>query len=275
MHRTQLQAFQHPWYPICQIRGGKVPLKAPLRWCTPSVRSSKLAARASENTPSTEEVKSTDEYRLQHDAKSIARSMLEGKSLLSREKEEVEEEEARERFVGRLIVLVLGVRCIPAPFHNEHFLNGAVHSNRTKLEEMCHLPKTKQPVCKETGTLVLGCFSHIPFRQQSSKCFSLLQAVLLGERITGKGAVQALDHAVGVPLWEIEPFLGAMVVGLLIAALYPRRKQLVEGAQKRQKQMSDWLADAQVWVRRLACVSLASTIVVEVVTGKVCSRSTF
>ena len=99
--------------------------------------------------------------------------------------------------------------------------------------------------------------------------------MLLGERITGKGAVQALDHAVGVPLWEIEPFLGAMVVGLLIAALYPRRKQLVEGAQKRQKQMSDWLADAQVWVRRLACVSLASTIVVEVVTGKVCSRSNF
>ena len=96
-----------------------------------------------------------------------------------------------------------------------------------------------------------------------------MQAVLLGERITGKGAVQALDHAVGVPLWEIEPVLGAMVVGLLIAALYPRRKQLVEDAQRRQKEMGDWLADAQVWVRRLACVSLASTIVVEVVTGKV------
>lgn len=97
----------------------------------------------------------------------------------------------------------------------------------------------------------------------------VIQAVLLGERITGKGAVQALDHAVGVPLWEIEPLLAAMVVGLLIAALYPRRKQLVEGAQRKQKQLSDWLADAQVWVRRLACVSLASTIVVEVVTGKV------
>ncbi len=100
-----------------------------------------------------------------------------------------------------------------------------------------------------------------------------LQAVLIGERITGKGAVQALDHAVGVPLWEIEPLLGAIVVGLLIAALYPRRKQLVQDAQRRKKEFGDWLADAQVWVRRLACVSLASTIVVEVVTGKVCSPS--
>ncbi len=100
-----------------------------------------------------------------------------------------------------------------------------------------------------------------------------LQAVLIGERITGKGAVQALDHAVGVPLWEIEPLLGAIVVGLLIAALYPRRKQLVQDAQRTKKEFGDWLADAQVWVRRLACVSLASTIVVEVVTGKVCFPS--
>ncbi|CAL8466739.1 g6275 [Coccomyxa elongata] len=138
---------------------------------------------------------------LQHDVKSVTRSVLEGKPLLSVERQEVEEQEAKERFVGRLIVLVLG-------------------------------------------------------------------AVLIGERITGKGAVQALDHAVGVPLWEIEPLLGAIVVGLLIAALYPRRRQLVQDAQRRKKEFGDWLADAQVWVRRLACVSLASTIVVEVVTGK-------
>ena len=88
------------------------------------MRSSNLAGRASENTPSTEEANSTDDYRLQHDAKSVARSMLEGKPLLSREREEVEEEEARERFVGRLIVLVLGVS-IASPFSSDHLFDGA------------------------------------------------------------------------------------------------------------------------------------------------------
>lgn len=50
------------------------------------------------------------------------------------------------------------------------------------------------------------------------------QAVLIGERITGRGVVQAVDHAVGVPLWEIEPLLGALVLALLVGAVYPRRK---------------------------------------------------
>ena len=51
-----------------------------------------------------------------------------------------------------------------------------------------------------------------------------VQAVLIGERITGRGVVQAVDHAVGVPLWEIEPLLGALVLALLVGAVYPRRK---------------------------------------------------
>lgn len=41
--------------------------------------------------------------------------MLEGKPLLSVERQEVEEQEAKERFVGRLIVLVLGV----SPRHSQ------------------------------------------------------------------------------------------------------------------------------------------------------------
>lgn len=41
----------------------------------------------------------------------------------------------------------------------------------------------------------------------------------MSERITGKGAVQSLDLAVGVPLWEIEPFLAAIVVGLVYVGL--------------------------------------------------------
>lgn len=51
-----------------------------------------------------------------------------------------------------------------------------------------------------------------------------MQAVLIGERITGRGVVQAVNHAVGVPLWEIEPLLGALVLALLVGAVYPRRR---------------------------------------------------
>ncbi len=54
----------------------------------------------------------------------------------------------------------------------------------------------------------------------------VVQAVLVSERITGKGAVQSLDLAVGVPLWEIEPFLAAIVVGLVYVGLrFPKGKR--------------------------------------------------
>ena len=59
---------------------------------------------------------------------------------------------------------------------------------------------------------------------EARKGGSGMQAVLIGERITGRGVVQAVDHAVGVPLWEIEPLLGALVLALLVGAVYPRRK---------------------------------------------------
>lgn len=50
--------------------------------------------------------------------------------------------------------------------------------------------------------------------------------MLVSERITGKGAVQSLDLAVGVPLWEIEPFLGAAVIGLVYVGLrFPKEKE--------------------------------------------------
>ena len=70
--------------------------------------------RASGSPPNTEEADGVDEYQLQHDVKSVTRSVLEGKPLLSVERQEVEEQEAKERFVGRLIVLVLGVSSSPS-----------------------------------------------------------------------------------------------------------------------------------------------------------------
>ncbi len=60
-----------------------------------------------------------------------------------------------------------------------------------------------------------------------------MQAVLIGERITGRGVVSAVDHAVGVPLWEIEPLLGALVLALLVGAVYPRRKYKSRKSQVR------------------------------------------
>ena len=55
--------------------------------------------------------------------------------------------------------------------------------------------------------------------------------MLIGERITGRGVVQAVDHAVGVPLWEIEPLLGALVLALIVGAVYPRRKYASKRSQ--------------------------------------------
>ena len=53
---------------------------------------------------------------------------------------------------------------------------------------------------------------------------TILQAVLLGERITGEGFVQQLDLATNIPLWEQEPIVGLLVVGLLIGGLYPNKQ---------------------------------------------------
>ena len=49
---------------------------------------------------------------------------------------------------------------------------------------------------------------------------------MLGERITGQGFVQQLDLATNIPLWEQEPIVGLLVVGLLIGGLYPNKQVL-------------------------------------------------
>ena len=90
------------------------------------------------------------------------------------------------------------------------------------------------------------------------------QATLVGERIHGKGIVQQLElSATGVPIHEIEPFLGILVVGLAVAAVAPRPKV---------QQALGKLDVLQLAVGRLAFLSLASTITAEVITGKVRGR---
>ena len=85
-----------------------------------------------------------------------------------------------------------------------------------------------------------------------------LVAALLGERVTGKGVVQALDLAVGVPMWELDPILALPVGGLLLAAFTPPRSlagvppaALIRGG-----------------LYRLAHAALAAAIVTEAVAGQ-------
>jgi hypothetical protein len=125
-----------------------------------------------------------EEYQLRSDLKSVARTMLEGKPLLREDAKEVQEEMERERFFGRIAVLGLGVRS-PSSNSSDDVIRVV---RRRALQE---------------NTL------------EACSPLAWWQATLLGERITGRGVVQALDHAVGVPLWEIEPLLGALVSTLV------------------------------------------------------------
>ena len=92
------------------------------------------------------------------------------------------------------------------------------------------------------------------------------QAVLAGERVTGEGFVGALDHDVGIPFWEAEPFIGFIVLFLLALGVYPSRTRLLH---PRQRTRANIYAGFQRLVGRLACLTLAGTILLEVITGKV------
>ena len=95
-----------------------------------------------------------------------------------------------------------------------------------------------------------------------------MQAVLLSERITGNGAVQQLElSATGVPLWEIEPVLGVVVLALSAAALWPNS---AKSRADRQKKKLAFFQKIQNLSGRFACLGLASAITAEVITGKVC-----
>ena len=94
-----------------------------------------------------------------------------------------------------------------------------------------------------------------------------VQAVLAGERITGEGFVASLDHEVGISFWEAEPFIGFIVLFLLCLGVYPSRTRLLHPRQRDRAQL---FAGLQRLVGRLACLTLAGTIILEVLTGKVC-----
>ncbi len=79
-----------------------------------------------------------------------------------------------------------------------------------------------------------------------------LQAVLLSERLSGKGIVTALNMATGVPVWEIEPALGLLVGAFLAAGIYPVVRRLgarADAAREAKSSGTPSLADipARKW----------------------------
>ena len=74
--------------------------------------------------------------------------------------------------------------------------------------------------------------------------------------------------ATGVPLWEIEPVLGVVVLALSAAALWPN-----SGKSRKNKQKKlPFFQRIQNLSGRFACLGLASAITAEVITGKVCCQ---
>lgn len=69
--------------------------------------------------------------------------------------------------------------------------------------------------------------------------------------------------ATGIPLRQIEPVLGLVVLALTAAALWPPRKAASDHAMPA---LSDWTTNL---TGRVACLGLAGTITAEVLTGKV------
>eukprot|EP00884_Botryococcus_braunii_P003144 jgi/Botrbrau1/12830/Bobra.0045s0002.2 len=103
-----------------------------------------------------------------------------------------------------------------------------------------------------------------------------LGAALLAERLTGQGVVHAMELSTGIPLWEIDPFLGFLVIGLLVAAFFPSKSEQGEimrnarAAHQKARNFGKSMFDTvQNFIGRMACFGLASSIVAEVTTGQV------
>ena len=86
------------------------------------------------------------------------------------------------------------------------------------------------------------------------------QATLISERVTGSGAIQALDLAVGVPIWEIDIPIALLVGACLLGGLTPPAPGALRGVPR--------AALARGFLYRCSFVLLAAVLVCEVATGK-------
>jgi hypothetical protein len=90
-------------------------------------------------------------------------------------------------------------------------------------------------------------------------------AVLVGERITGTGVVQALGHPTGVSLYEVDLALGAIIGALFLGGLAPTRFIYSSVKDEQPRPLFD---DVPALLGRLSCIGLGATILAEAVTGK-------
>ena len=92
---------------------------------------------------------------------------------------------------------------------------------------------------------------------------------LIGERLTGKGALAQLNVETGLPVWELEPaFL--VIVGMLATTAVVPFEGAFEGASAPAAPMLGvrFTADRQRRLGRLAMLSFAAALVAEAVTGQ-------
>ena len=138
-------------------------------------------------------------------------------------------------FWGKVSVLALAVR--------------SLFSERERDQKNTHTPLH----CRRL-------LSRTPPSPTLSLSLPLVQSVLISERVTGSGAVQALDLEVGVPLWEIDIPVALLVGGCLLAGLTPPPAAKLKGVKP--------AALARGFLYRLAFLGLAAVLVCEVATGK-------
>jgi photosystem II protein len=92
---------------------------------------------------------------------------------------------------------------------------------------------------------------------------------LIGERLTGKGALAQLNVETGLPVWELEPaFL--VIVGLLATSAVIPFEGAFEGDAAPAAPLLGvrFTADRQRRLGRLAMLSFAAALVAEAVTGQ-------
>lgn len=89
-------------------------------------------------------------------------------------------------------------------------------------------------------------------------------AVLVGERVSGGGFVEAIGQPKGVPLYELDLGIAFVVVCLFVGGLVPSRFIYKSFTEKPQSIFEDIPA----LVGRLSCIGLGVTIATEAITGK-------
>merc|ERR1719183_2712918 len=115
-------------------------------------------------------------------------------------------------------------------------------------------------------------------------------ASLLGEALTGKGALAQFDLETGLPLFDTEPLVLGLIAFNLFAAFAPGKGKFVPDAQEFEERQDGSLQDASIsilnpgkffgvngigftkanelFVGRVAQLGFAASLIGEVITGK-------